>query len=605
MKRLIWILLFCAAFLQTALALDTIYKAEVTFTGVPGDGDTVTVNGVTWTFKVTVTDETTQVLIGATAGDTAANYGNSILTYPYASIGSQVAGTKVTLTGSANFVITASKTGSWGTVTVGTTTLSDQPVIVPLASNDDPVAVANAIVFGLSFYPTSVFPAGTAILQNFVDKSTSQTLSGDKSFTGKTTISNANNVIYGGFATNVALRKVSMKFDNANPNGLQTFDSGGSRTVIYAPDANGILTMYSGTSSEVPSTTWPTSSANSDGTILWRKAGDGRYGRLDFANTWTAQNTFNGLTRVENLQGIISNASGWFTNITTTNINILGLINVTNSAPAMLFSDSNGDVDEKNTLIDMNGGTFSIETINDAGTLQDFVMTAVRNGYQTVTVDFPSGEVRVLNLSAIGTFRSYASGHIKTFLGVGATNISAPTGLTSGLLMTNTTSSASADPVNSAAFWVINGEAKYRASGSGEGAGQNNHLHNRGAQVGGSGSDYALTTSYAQVTFGSSIVMNLPSDGTYLITGRVAVDEGAADYDQVFVKLYDATTAADVATTERSISNIPNGKRGEITLNTILTITAAHTIHLYAKNATAARGTIDSDETKLTYVRLY
>ena len=78
------------------------------------------------------------------------------------------------------------------------------------------------------------------------------------------------------------------------------------------------------------------------------------------------------------------------------------------------------------------------------------------------------------------------------------------------------------DSVDVTAF---GGEWLYRSSASSEGAGQVNRVHNRAAEVVGSGSDYALTGSTAQIDFGGTDAEfnTLPTAGTYLVTAVVTV----------------------------------------------------------------------------------
>jgi hypothetical protein len=132
------------------------------------------------------------------------------------------------------------------------------------------------------------------------------------------------------------------------------------------------------------------------------------------------------------------------------------------------------------------------------------------------------------------------------------------------------------------------------------------NLHNRSSQVVGSGTDYSLTDAAARVDFGGTdpeIV--LPTAGTYLIIVEVSVTAGGTANDTYIFKLYDSTATADISSSQRDLNNAQADKAFHVDLHSTYTVTTASTIQLYGYNSTAARGTVDSDETKLIYVRLY
>jgi hypothetical protein len=192
---------------------------------------------------------------------------------------------------------------------------------------------------------------------------------------------------------------------------------------------------------------------------------------------------------------------------------------------------------------------------------------------------------------------------IQGIAGVGSTNLLAPAGMTSGILETNATSEPTADPANAGALYVNAGEWKAR----GVGDGVNWRLKNLSATSTGSGSDYNLTASYANAAFGVSVSLVLPSAGTYSVFGTVTVDEDVGNAnDSISAKIFNATDSSDVAGSERTISCIPAGKRGEIVLFApTLTVSSGKTLQVFVKNSTAARGSVASAQTSLSYVRLY
>ena len=173
--------------------------------------------------------------------------------------------------------------------------------------------------------------------------------------------------------------------------------------------------------------------------------------------------------------------------------------------------------------------------------------------------------------------------------------------------LTNSTTAISADPVNGSEMVATSGEWIYRSSATSEGAGQNNRVHNRAAEVVGSGTDYTLTASTAFVDFGGTDpdINTLPSAGTYLITALVTVTAGASANDVYNFKLRNATGAADISNSAQSVNHADASDKFQVVIQSIVTVTGADRIQLYGHNSTAARGTVNSTETKLTYVRLH
>lgn len=126
------------------------------------------------------------------------------------------------------------------------------------------------------------------------------------------------------------------------------------------------------------------------------------------------------------------------------------------------------------------------------------------------------------------------------------------------------------------------------------------------AVVVGSGTDYTLTNSAARVDFGTTdIEASLPAAGTYLVTAILSIIEdaggGGDDYD---FKLYNSTAAADVTASQRSVTGPAASKVAQVFLQSVVTVTAASTIQVYGVNNTAGRGTVDSAESTISYIRL-
>lgn len=172
--------------------------------------------------------------------------------------------------------------------------------------------------------------------------------------------------------------------------------------------------------------------------------------------------------------------------------------------------------------------------------------------------------------------------------------------------LTNSTT-LSADPANGVDVAATSSEWTYRTAAASEGAGQANRVHNRAAEIVGSGTDYTLTASTAFVDFGGQDpdINTLPTAGTYLITAIVTATAGASANDVYSFKLRDATSAADITSSAQSVNHPDASDKFQMVLQSIVTVTGANRIQLYGHNSTAARGTVNSTETKLIYVRLY
>lgn len=127
---------------------------------------------------------------------------------------------------------------------------------------------------------------------------------------------------------------------------------------------------------------------------------------------------------------------------------------------------------------------------------------------------------------------------------------------------------------------------------------------NKTAQTLATGTAYALTTSLAAVTFGTSgaLAVTLPEPGTYLIEVGIAEDLSAitasASANYSLFQLYDGTAAALIANTERlgtGISILASAIVGMTSHTTkllwiITTTTSNVTITLHGKKNAATTG---------------
>jgi hypothetical protein len=213
--------------------------------------------------------------------------------------------------------------------------------------------------------------------------------------------------------------------------------------------------------------------------------------------------------------------------------------------------------------------------------------------FQTVPVGSTTAATRVL-ISAAGNL--VVSNIVTT----------EPTTLSGGVVWKDATAAATADPTTGGAMWSTGGALQYRTSGTNDGSGATNHLHNRTARQAGVGTDYSLTGSSAQVAFGTTnAAVTLPTAGTYLILANVSFIGGAAIDDVFNAKLRNTTDSADVGVVKK-VSGGPISGRANIFLSGVVVTTAVNkVVSIFAQNETAARGSVESTTTDIQYVRLF
>jgi hypothetical protein len=605
MKRFATLLLFCLA-LSTQGATQY-YRVKATFTGNPANGNTVTINGTVKTFVTAVTTVSTQILIGADETETAENWHAHNQSYPYTRILSSQSGTIVDLLGEIGFTVTASMTGTWGTVVVAPQTVTQFPLVLPLSGESSTTREtrANALVDAFD-YATDPFVASVAALTNFVNVPNSQTVTGPKFFTGATILSNLLQVIYGGFISNAIARDmIEISVTNLYVKG--PFTAFNTAPAVYWTDTDGPVdekVTKMNFDGSTFSLSFMNDALNSSSAVLTVTRAGTVPQVIAFPLGTVAITNLLSL----NFQGIATNASLYaVTNAVITNLYPQGIVKQTNSNPGFWLYDSNGAANEKRVAISGSSGalTITLESDDQSSFVTPFQIARSGTAAALVYLGGPSAT----HTEVEGPFWNYGnsiiSGNVSAsgIIAAGTTNATAPTGMSSGFLSTNATAEPSADPSNASVLYSYNNEWKARENGSG----LNWRVKNAGAQTQGAGTDYTLTGSYAQVTFGSGgNTISLPTGGTYLVTALVEViEDGANANDSIAVKLFNATASADITSSERQIGYLPVNARGQVVLSNVITVSTATTLHLYAKNLSGARGTIDSEQTSLSYVRLY
>jgi hypothetical protein len=152
----------------------------------------------------------------------------------------------------------------------------------------------------------------------------------------------------------------------------------------------------------------------------------------------------------------------------------------------------------------------------------------------------------------------------------------------------------------------VTGDWRYRTSAASEGADLNHRVHNRTEQVNGAGTNYTFTGTHALVDFGTTDPsISLPTAGTYNVRAILTVLADAAGAgDAIEAKLRNTTDGADVS--QVMLSSCPlNSGHHQVVVEAVVTITAAKTIQLWARNATSARGVAVSTATNIRYARMH
>ena len=109
------------------------------------------------------------------------------------------------------------------------------------------------------------------------------------------------------------------------------------------------------------------------------------------------------------------------------------------------------------------------------------------------------------------------------------------------------------------------------------------------------GATYSLTNSYAVVepAGGAPVQFIIPANTPTQVSINLDITNGSTANDVIKAKLYNLTASADVAGTERVVSNLVASGQGELILTCSLNPVVDTTIQVWAENATAARGAIN------------
>lgn len=195
MKRLLSILFLACACLSASAATTRI-TLTLTITNNPVGLNTFVPIGKTLTFtNSTAGSPSTTVLLGANIGATATNLFRQLSTYPLTLTPdlSFSSSNVITIKGALNQAVSATASGTWATLTTSTQTISEMVAVrVPLSG--EPTAskatnTASQLATDLGTFSTNALAAATTLVGNLVQTTGTQTIAGQKTWSGSNIIS--------------------------------------------------------------------------------------------------------------------------------------------------------------------------------------------------------------------------------------------------------------------------------------------------------------------------------------------------------------------------------------------------------------------------------
>lgn len=287
LSRLVLILFLCCQSFG-AVAEDQI-SATVTVTVLPTDGDLLTANGDTRTWRETPSDVTSEIDIHAAIGGNATNLFNHVTAYNFTSpfLTMSLVGTNaVKLTAPVGEALTVTANGGWATVTMNTQSMVLRTNIsVPqsaLPTSGVRQQLMGQLASDLETWSTNSFTAETTLMENFLSLTADATITGALTFT--------NDISFDRVRINTL---TNATFEVGQGLGLEFLNSSFSPVAELTTDTSDGYPRLSIAGTE----TTPLDIADPDPEIvLNRKMGNNVFGQLGVANTWTATNTFAQIT---------------------------------------------------------------------------------------------------------------------------------------------------------------------------------------------------------------------------------------------------------------------------------------------------------------------
>jgi hypothetical protein len=273
----------------------------------PSNNDTLVINGVTRTWKTSVTNPATEIAIAATAALSKTKLFLQIAANPYTGplILQSVDADSIKLTAQVDGALTYSQTGTtWATFTLSSLTVVSaynvrMPITVEPAATR--VTIANDLVTAMAS-ATGAFGTSDAHMANFASLTGTQTVTGKSLQTGNIDSLTIRN---GSTDNNTTIETTAYQ-------GIHFNDWQVNRQFTIRPNNDGYPSIFNTYAGATVNTSVATSDANltsNADALLNVKSADNRYLRLTAANTATDDLTvtgdveFSGETLITNGQG--------------------------------------------------------------------------------------------------------------------------------------------------------------------------------------------------------------------------------------------------------------------------------------------------------------
>jgi len=309
MRRLTTLLCALALASLTVSATTSRVSGTLTVTNVPSAGDTIQVNSSAVRYWVAALGvPSTNIVIGSDEGYCATNVLAHAGLYPWGGgVWTAQSDTNVLqFTALPGEALTITVGGTWGSLVMSTqSVVTTKGVVVPFSAISGVSVrtnIADQLTSDLEDYSNVSFSTGTTLLSQYLDLSTSQTVSGAKGIT------NVASSFAGTILDGSTLAKTDIDYAT-NAVGIHFYDDTPARRFAIAPNPDGHPSIYNIASSEASGLAGiPANYTPNDETILNALIGDYRYGQLSEDNTWLGVNQFTTITNSTLVDVTITNA---------------------------------------------------------------------------------------------------------------------------------------------------------------------------------------------------------------------------------------------------------------------------------------------------------
>lgn len=393
--RLITLAAVAACALNLSAASSTRIYATIAITNAPSSGHTLVVNGSTRTWYSTVTNGAVEILRTNTIAGARTNLFSQLVAYPFAGPTVTYYGSStndVVIVAPVDTALTVTAATNWCTITYSTNTVyKAYTVSLPFSAETNTLRtnLMDWLSGSLSIYATTGIVSGSPIASQLVGLTNSQSVSGQKMFTGVnihsnvgwiafpsgSSVLNTNGIVFRKNAASVSTNTHYVLTGDSF--GWPTIHDSGDTVVTGLPDdLGGILTM---------------GMANAYFPLLTDSA---------HLNQWSSSNQFNG--------------------VQITNLNALS---ATLANPVLTNAVNRGIAIQSYATLP---STFAAGTNSSAGAAGAVAIgdSALADGTGSIAIGYQSVTDLVTNATAIGYLAS-AQNDNSTALGAGATTTTA------------------------------------------------------------------------------------------------------------------------------------------------------------------------------------